>query len=707
MADMDSTASRSTASNRGSTPRKAGGVVRACSECLERKQMDDFPKRQWERKNRRCFNCLSGHVDFSYNPETGAIPVKSNILQERFDMCATGFDDVAAISGEMKKSVTPLALSADRSKASSFTHVGHAELASVKRKPLSKARMESKSKAEKGVQDARLALKSRNRFPLRKVPQGDYERSGDTSNYSVEEGHRTIGLLETGKQLNRQCHPSQIPTRQVPIGSSGAVEAVNTADPEKDVESSLTQKPSPKFYRGEPQDNSEVLTSSAEARKDPRESLEVVDQNAHQVDDSVVRSQVPQQQVAMECNEKRGEVSSSSELRHDSLESLEVCHKVCPATCSEGDDDNQVRIAQPEVESSDGTPTTDPAPESLPADESSLSEDGRISRCCCSCWDILLLFAAPLVDDKGSTTSVFAGIFTLSVIGSTIGIASHKNPSLPTVWYQYFSAMIGYVYFICWSVSFYPQVISNFRRKNTGGLSADFCVLNVIGFGAYTAYNASMFWSSAIRDMYREKYHAEVTVQSNDVAFALHALVLSTLTLTQIMYYRGSERPSKIIVLIVVLILTLCAGFPVLVLYYNMYSWLDYLYMLSYVKIAISLIKYIPQVILNYRRKSTAGWSIWNILLDFMGGLLSDLQLVGDCWAVNDFSGITGNLAKFGLGFVSMFFDVVFMSQHYILYSESGSERGEPGRPETEPLLSARERNLEQALGDDDGDETV
>lgn len=31
---------------------------------------------------------------------------------------------------------------------------------------------------------------------------------------------------------------------------------------------------------------------------------------------------------------------------------------------------------------------------------------------------------------------------------------------------------------------------------------------------------------------------------------------------------------------------------------------------------------------MNYRRKSTVGWSIGNILLDFTGGMLSMLQMI-------------------------------------------------------------------------------
>lgn len=56
--------------------------------------------------------------------------------------------------------------------------------------------------------------------------------------------------------------------------------------------------------------------------------------------------------------------------------------------------------------------------------------------------------------------------------------------------------------------------------------------------------------------------------------------------------------------------------------------WLDWLNACSYIKLAITLIKYVPQAILNYRRKSTSGWSIGNILLDFTGGMLSMLQMI-------------------------------------------------------------------------------
>ena len=92
------------------------------------------------------------------------------------------------------------------------------------------------------------------------------------------------------------------------------------------------------------------------------------------------------------------------------------------------------------------------------------------------------------------------------------------------------------------------------------------------------------------------------------------------------------------------------------------------LYALSYCKMAVTFCKYLPQLLLNYRRRSTVGWPIDNILLDFTGGALSTLQLILDCADQHDWSGISGDVVKFGLGVTSMVFDVLFLVQHYVLY---------------------------------------
>ena len=47
--------------------------------------------------------------------------------------------------------------------------------------------------------------------------------------------------------------------------------------------------------------------------------------------------------------------------------------------------------------------------------------------------------------------------------------------------------------------------------------------------------------------------------------------------------------------------------------------------MAGYGKAAITLVKYMPQVYLNYKRQSTIGWSLANVMMDFAGGSFSFL----------------------------------------------------------------------------------
>lgn len=70
--------------------------------------------------------------------------------------------------------------------------------------------------------------------------------------------------------------------------------------------------------------------------------------------------------------------------------------------------------------------------------------------------------------------------------------------------------------------------------------------------------------------------------------------------------------------------------------------WLLSIYSLGYVKLICTVIKYCPQVYVNYKRKSTEGWSINQILLDFTGGVLSLAQLLIDSALQADWSGLTG-----------------------------------------------------------------
>lgn len=88
---------------------------------------------------------------------------------------------------------------------------------------------------------------------------------------------------------------------------------------------------------------------------------------------------------------------------------------------------------------------------------------------------------------------------------------------------------------------------------------------------------------------------------------------------------------------------------------------------MGYFKLSISFLKYLPQFYWNYKRKSTVGWSIANIILDFTGGFFSFLQMGLEAVFGEE---VKINAVKLILGIMVVIYDVLFMVQHYALYPE-------------------------------------
>ncbi|CAF1042297.1 unnamed protein product [Rotaria sordida] len=229
--------------------------------------------------------------------------------------------------------------------------------------------------------------------------------------------------------------------------------------------------------------------------------------------------------------------------------------------------------------------------------------------------------------------------------------------------------IVGWIYFVAWSISFYPQIILNFRRQSVVGLNFDFLALNLLGHSCYSIFNLCLYTSHDIQQQYYAKHpHGVLPVLLNDVLFSVHAVFACLITVVQCVFFeRGKQRISytaRIIGSILIIFLFIST----IISLTNHLSTLNLLYFYSYVKLVITIIKYVPQAWMNYRRKSTEGWSIGNILLDFTGGILSVLQMFFLATNYNDWSSIFGSPTKFALGFFSVLFDVLFIVQHYILY---------------------------------------
>lgn len=264
-------------------------------------------------------------------------------------------------------------------------------------------------------------------------------------------------------------------------------------------------------------------------------------------------------------------------------------------------------------------------------------------------------------------------------------------------WVDLLSQIIGWIYFLAWSVSFYPQAWENFTRKSVVGLNLDFLALNLTGFIAYSVFNIGLFWVDDIKEEFLKSNPNGVNpVTASDVFFSLHAVLLCFIYICQAAcYQRGGQTvswPARALLLVgwtfALVSLFLAVG--------HVISWLQYIYYFSYIKLAVTLVKYVPQAYMNYRRRSTVGWSIGNVLLDFTGGVLSLLQMFLQSYNNNQWRLIFGNPTKFGLGLFSVLFDIVFISQHYCLYRENKDYQAVPAEEESQSPDLASDRDSDR-----------
>ncbi|KAH1178946.1 cystinosin [Mauremys mutica] len=261
--------------------------------------------------------------------------------------------------------------------------------------------------------------------------------------------------------------------------------------------------------------------------------------------------------------------------------------------------------------------------------------------------------------------------------------ANNSNHTGPRIRFQVIHSNIvriigqvtGWIYFFAWSISFYPQVFENWRRKSVVGLSFDYVALNLTGFIAYSVFNVGLFWIAYVKEQFLRQYPNGVNpVDSNDVFFSLHAVALTLFLIFQCcIYERASQRVSRVAIglLVIAWIFTFTTLFVAAA---GEITWLQFLFFFSYIKLGITLIKYFPQAYMNFRRKSTEGWSIGNVLLDFTGGSFSLLQMFLQSYNNDEWKLIFGDPTKFGLGLFSIIFDIVFIIQHYCLYRTRGYE---------------------------------
>ena len=220
------------------------------------------------------------------------------------------------------------------------------------------------------------------------------------------------------------------------------------------------------------------------------------------------------------------------------------------------------------------------------------------------------------------------------------------------------SQIFGWSYFFAWSASFYPQNISNYKRKSVVGLNFDYMILHFTGFIFYAIFNLTLFFSTEVQEEYEARFQrSEIPVQLNDVVYSIHAAALTAITWIQCLIYEVSEITNYLLFIFTnsfhfqsgghkhsiyskLLQVGIWIGGAVLMVLsiIGQFSWLNFIYYFSYLKLIVTGVKYLPQVIFNFRRKSTRGWSIYMIYLDITGGTMGLLQMLTIAFNYSKFS---------------------------------------------------------------------
>ncbi|XP_050909850.1 cystinosin homolog isoform X3 [Lathyrus oleraceus] len=208
-------------------------------------------------------------------------------------------------------------------------------------------------------------------------------------------------------------------------------------------------------------------------------------------------------------------------------------------------------------------------------------------------------------------------------------------------------SVFGWIAFVAWSTSFYPQLFMNFSRKSVVGLNFNYLLLNNSKQTLYLIYNASLYFSSTVQFQYHKKYGFDqmIPVAVNDVAFSVHAVLITLVLLFQVVIYeRGSQSISKITIgIITVVWVTVGVCFFIA---FPSNSWLWLVSIFNTMQVLLTSIKYIPQAVMNFKLKSTDGFCIGNVLIDFIGGISNFAQMVTQSVDQNSWVNFSGNLGK-------------------------------------------------------------
>lgn len=285
----------------------------------------------------------------------------------------------------------------------------------------------------------------------------------------------------------------------------------------------------------------------------------------------------------------------------------------------------------------------------------------------------------------------------------------------------------------------------NYRTKSSDAILLDSIALNIVGYWSYFAtIYLQLFNGKVIKD-YEKVYNTKPILLMIDFLYASHCLICIIVTFCQVIYYRvlklksyHEKGPSKdhfsfstdfhyvaVILrklnrstkfLILVLVCFLCGCFYQAFVSESL-PLLHLTKILTLVKLFVNCIKYVPQLLLNYKKKSVEGYPFVSVYLDLAGGTMSLCQIILDNYIIllrwklerpinrlgveldhslhfSFIEFVKKNFAKCGLVLVGFFFDFCFLSQRR-MYAQKTKRQLLPSGGQTVPYPKLERGDLD------------
>ncbi|XP_076062039.1 cystinosin-like [Oratosquilla oratoria] len=238
--------------------------------------------------------------------------------------------------------------------------------------------------------------------------------------------------------------------------------------------------------------------------------------------------------------------------------------------------------------------------------------------------------------------------------------------------------VFGWIYTICWDITSIPQIIYNFRRKSVVGYNYDMVTFNVIGFTFYAIFNVGLYAIPYFQNQFYERHPTGVNhVRLNDVVFPIFAVLCQLTLILQCIFYKRdkSRRVVSILCICISIGLVTAVVISMILVAVDVFWWLDVLYTMSYCKLCVTAIKYPPQLLYNFQRKSTEGMSIEAFYLDLTGGVMSLLQMFTLASNYDDWVSILSDPTKLGLGSIAICYDICLILQHHVFFRHANKKK--------------------------------